>query len=112
MAGVEVPLLTRDKQLQLLANLTVVARIPPRLNPPKFVFKSYLVPFRSRHFQLLSLSMVSYLGLFLPLTYIIVQAEQEGVAEGLADKMLVIVNASSRMSSIFAHSKQVASILS
>lgn len=40
-----------------------------------------------------------YLGLFLPLNYIIVQAQQEGMSDYLASKMLVIINAASCKSS-------------
>lgn len=78
-----------------MANLTVASRVPPPI-PSKFEFKSYLKPFKSTTFQLLSLSTFTYLGLFLPLTYIIVQAQREGVPEKLAEQMVVIINASSR----------------
>lgn len=80
-------------RLQVVANLTVFSRIPPK--PSKFQVKEYLRPFKSKGFQLLSLSMLSYLGLFLPLTYIIVQAQREGVPDYLAEKMVVIINAAS-----------------
>lgn len=76
-----------------MANLTVFSRIPPK--PSKFEFKAYLQPFKHNTFRLLSLSMLAYLGLFLPLTYIIVQAQREGVPEYLAEKLVVIINASS-----------------
>lgn len=76
-----------------MANLTVFSRIPPK--PTEFDFKQYLKPFKNKAFQLLSLSMLAYLGLFLPLTYIIVQAQREGVPDYLAEKLVVIINASS-----------------
>lgn len=78
-----------------MANLTVFSRLPPKRNPSKFDVKEYLRLFKRRPFQLLSLSMVIYLGLFLPLTYIIVQAQREGVPDYLAGKMVVIINAAS-----------------
>lgn len=39
--------------------------------------------------------MLMYLGLFLPLNYIIVQAQQEGMSDYLSGKLLVIINAAS-----------------
>lgn len=79
--------------LQVVANLTVFSRIPPK--PTNFEFKQYLKPFKNNPFRLLSLAMLAYLGLFLPLTYIIVQAQREGIPEYLAEKLVVIINASS-----------------
>ncbi|KAJ4422707.1 hypothetical protein N0V82_002604 [Gnomoniopsis sp. IMI 355080] len=85
--------------LVVAANLTVFSRIPPK--PTEFEFKQYLKPFKHKAFQLLSLSMLAYLGLFLPLTYIIVQAQREGVPDYLAEKLVVIINASSMIGRIF-----------
>lgn len=57
--------------------------------------KEYITPFKSNGYRLLSLSMLMYLGLFLPLNYIVVQARKEGMSEYMAGKMLVIINAAS-----------------
>lgn len=76
-----------------MGNLTVYSRIPPE--PRKFHAKDYVRPFKSNGFILLSLSMLMYLGLFLPLNYIVVQAREEGMSDYLAGKMLVIINAAS-----------------
>lgn len=39
--------------------------------------------------------MVMYLGLLLPIAYIVVQAQEDGVSDYLAGKLLVIINAAS-----------------
>ncbi|CAN8101004.1 unnamed protein product [Discula destructiva] len=77
----------------VVANLTVSSRLQPE--PSKVQLKSYIQPFKNKSFRLLGLSMLLYLGLFLPLTYIIVQAQREGVSDYLSGKMVVIINASS-----------------
>lgn len=79
--------------MQIIGNLTVAARVRPP--PRKFYFKDYITPFKSNAYRLLSLSLLMYLGLFLPLNYIIVQAQKEGMSDYLAGKMLVIMNAAS-----------------
>lgn len=76
-----------------MGNLTVYARTPPQ--PRKFHWKDWVRPFKSNDYMLLCLSLFMYLGLFLPLNYIIVQAEKEGMSDSLADKMLIIINAAS-----------------
>lgn len=76
-----------------MGNLTVYSRTPPQ--PRDFQWKDYVRPFKSNDYRLLCLSLLMYLGLFLPLTYIIVQARKEGMPEYLAGKMLVIINAAS-----------------
>ncbi|KAF3764668.1 putative monocarboxylate permease [Cryphonectria parasitica EP155] len=79
--------------LAVVANLTVSSRVPP--TPRRFHVKEYIEPFQSNSYRLLSLSMLMYLGLFLPLTYIILQARQEGMSEYLAGKLVVVINAAS-----------------
>lgn len=76
-----------------MGNLTVYSRTPPQ--PRAFYWKDYVRPFKSSDYRLLCLSLLMYLGLFLPLNYIIVQAQKEGMSDYLAGKMLVIINAAS-----------------
>lgn len=88
--------------LQVVGYLTVTSRLPTKPSTT-FELKSFLRPFKSRTFQLLGLSMCLYLGLYLPLTYIAVQAQEEGISDSLAGKMVVIINASSCKSSGAGH---------
>lgn len=81
---------------QIVAYLTVASRVPPQ--PQKFHFSQYLTPFRSQSYRILSLAMLMYAGLLLPNNYIIVQAQDEGMSDSLAGKMIVILNATSSKS--------------
>lgn len=77
--------------MQTVANFTVSSRIPPA--PREFHIKNYIRPFKNKSYRLLCLSMLMYLGLFLPTTYIILQAQQEGMSAYLAGKLVVVINA-------------------
>lgn len=77
--------------MQTIANFTVSSRIPPA--PQEFHIKNYIRPFKNKSYRLLCLSMLMYLGLFLPTTYIILQAQQEGMSAYLAGKLVVVINA-------------------
>lgn len=80
--------------LAVIANITISSRVAPVKR--HFHVKEYILPFRSNTYRLLCLSTLMYFGLFLPLTYIILQAKQEGMSEYLAGKLVVIINAASR----------------
>lgn len=93
----KLPILTFPCRLvQIVAYLTVTSSVPPR--PRKFHFSQYLTPFRSKPYRLLSLAMLMYAGILLPNNYIIVQAQDEGMSDYLAGKMVVILNAASSKS--------------
>lgn len=79
-----------------VAYYTVASRVPPQ--PRKFHLGQYLTPFRSKPYRLLSLAMLMYAGVLLPNNYIIVQAQNEGMPDALADKMIVLLNAASSKS--------------
>ncbi|TVY37032.1 Fujikurins efflux protein [Lachnellula subtilissima] len=74
--------------------LTVRSRIPPM--PKPFEFGSYYQPFKEAPFVLTTIaSFIFYLGLFLPINYIQVQALSYGVKSSLADNLIPILNSAS-----------------
>ncbi|RAK90413.1 MFS general substrate transporter [Aspergillus costaricaensis CBS 115574] len=71
---------------------TLVSRVPPR--PKPFSIASYLGGFREPAFALTCVaSFLFYWGLFIPLNYIILQAEEAGMHPELAQYLLPIINA-------------------
>ncbi|KAJ4508421.1 hypothetical protein HRR83_007353 [Exophiala dermatitidis] len=80
--------------LMVVANLTIVSRIPPRPTPVRP--KDFVVPFKEVSFSLLALgSFLTFLGLFLPFTFIIVTARARHVSPHLQKYLVSILNAAS-----------------
>lgn len=75
-----------------MAALTVRSRLPPRPRP--LVIGEYLAGFREPTFALIILgNFMFFFGLFLPFTYIILEAQQEGMSPTLVPYLLPIINA-------------------
>ncbi|KAH8661500.1 putative monocarboxylate transporter [Tricladium varicosporioides] len=87
--------------LLVIANLTVKSRFPP---DPKVITKDELAaPFREPVFILASLGIFFFtFGLFVPITYLVVEAVSHGMGSDIAHYLVAIFNAASlfgRMSS-------------
>ena len=77
-----------------IGNLTVKSRLPPSKRP--FAIKDFLTPFAEPVFSLVTFaSFLTYLGGFVPFTFIIVQAQANGMSANLAGYLVAIINASS-----------------
>lgn len=77
-----------------IGNLTVKSRLPPSKRP--FAIKDFLTPFAEPVFSLVTFaSFLTYLGGFVPFTFIIVQAQANGMSASLAGYLVAIINASS-----------------
>ncbi|KIX00835.1 uncharacterized protein Z518_09900 [Rhinocladiella mackenziei CBS 650.93] len=80
--------------LMIIANMTIVSRIPPKPKPVRP--RDFLVPFKETPFALLAFgSFLTFLGLFLPFTFIILTARARGVPDSLAQYLVSILNAGS-----------------
>ncbi|KIW28242.1 uncharacterized protein PV07_07921 [Cladophialophora immunda] len=80
--------------LMILGNLTLVSRIPPMARPVRPM--DFVKPFMEGNFALLALgSFLTFLGLFLPFTFIILAARAHGVPNSLAKYLVAILNAAS-----------------
>ncbi|KAF1832297.1 monocarboxylate permease-like protein [Decorospora gaudefroyi] len=84
----------------LLLGLLVIANIilKSRLPPPKRAFqpKEFVKPFTELPFRLLALcAFFTYLGGFLPITFLIVQAREVGMSEELSSYLIPLFNGAS-----------------
>ncbi|KAI1609011.1 MFS transporter, MCP family, solute carrier family 16, member 10 [Exophiala viscosa] len=80
--------------LMIVANLTIASRIPPRRTPVRP--KDFVKPFGESRFSILALgTFFTWLGLFIPFTFIILAGEAHGVPSSLAQYLVPILNASS-----------------
>ncbi|KAJ5301143.1 tRNA(Thr) (cytosine(32)-N(3))-methyltransferase [Penicillium atrosanguineum] len=80
--------------LLIIANLTVRSRIAPVPRPVKF--SDYTSPFSEIPFVLLMLaSCCGFFAMFVPINYIVLEAQQDGVDRDLAGYLLTILNAAS-----------------
>ena len=80
--------------LLIIASLTIKSRLPPRPRPLRF--KVFLEPFTDTRFNLLTLSsFLFFMGLFIPINFIEVQAIANGMSLRLASYLLAILNAGS-----------------
>lgn len=78
----------------VLANLTVKSRIKPVSRPVKF--GDYFGPFRETPFVLLTIAAsCGFFAMFIPINYVILQAQTDGVDPSLAGYLLAILNAGS-----------------
>ena len=80
--------------LLVIANLTVRSRLPPTRKP--FDLKKFVKPFsESTYLLLLISSFFVFFGIFLPFTFIQLQAQANGMSVNLASYLLAILNAAS-----------------
>lgn len=74
-------------------NLTVQARLPPPNNPKPLKLAHYIKPLAERTYLLTTMgSCLFYLGMFLPINYIQVQANANGMSASLAEYLVPILN--------------------
>jgi MFS family permease len=76
----------------ITANLTVKSRLSPK--PMPLILMEFITPFKEMPFLLtVAGSWMFFFAMFLPFTYIILQAEQNGMSEDLSNYLLPILNA-------------------
>jgi predicted MFS family arabinose efflux permease len=77
--------------LLIIGNLTVVSRLQP--NPRPITLRQYITPLTEAPYLLTTIaSFLFYLGLFLPINYIQVQATTYGMSAPLAAYLIPILN--------------------
>ncbi|KMK61304.1 MFS monocarboxylate transporter (Mct) [Aspergillus fumigatus Z5] len=80
--------------LLAVANMTVRSRIAPV--PRRVQFSDYIGPFSEVPFVLLMLaSCCGFWAMFVPINYVILEAQEDGVRRSLAEYLLTILNAAS-----------------
>ncbi|KAJ4203189.1 hypothetical protein NW767_005300 [Fusarium falciforme] len=80
--------------LLIIANLTIVSRLPP--SPAPLPLKGFFKPFAERAYLFtVTSAFIYFLGLFVPINYIAAQAAQLGMSENLAQYLIPILNAAS-----------------
>ncbi|TKA73865.1 hypothetical protein B0A55_04478 [Friedmanniomyces simplex] len=80
--------------LMVVANLTVKSRLPPFKKP--WGIKEFVVPLNEVPFDLVTFgSFLFFMGIFLPINYIILEAEHYGMKPSLAQYLVSILNAAS-----------------
>jgi nitrate/nitrite transporter NarK len=80
--------------LMIFANLTVKSRMPPHAKP--WNIKEFFLPLKELTFDLVSFgSFLFFMGMFLPINYIILEATHYGMSPGLAQYLVSILNAAS-----------------
>ena len=80
--------------LMIIANLTITSRMPPFKKP--FEVMEFIRPLKELPFDLVCLgAFVFFLGMFLPINYIILEAVHYGMSPGLAQYLVSILNAAS-----------------
>ena len=74
------------------ANLTVKSRFPP--HPTPWSLKEFISPLRELPYSIVVVaSFLFFFGMFLPFTYIILEAEYNGMSANLAGYLVSILNA-------------------
>ncbi|MCJ1265419.1 hypothetical protein MMC22_005296 [Lobaria immixta] len=78
--------------LLIYSNLTLKSRLPPTRKP--WSLKEFIDPFRERTYSLVVVaSFLFFFGMFLPFTYIVLEAEYYGMSANLAGYLVSILNA-------------------
>ena len=78
--------------LLVYANLTVKSRLPP--TPRPWSAREFLDPFRELPYCLVVIAaFLFFFGMFLPFTFIILEAQREGMSHRLAAYLVPILNA-------------------
>jgi MFS family permease len=76
----------------IIANVTIKSRLKPK--PKPLVIMEFIRPFKDITFLLVTLgSWFFFFGMFLPFTYIILQAQQDGMSVDLSNYLIPILNA-------------------
>ena len=90
--------------LLIYSNLTLRSRLPPTRKP--WSLKEFLSPFRERTYSLVVVaSFFFFFGMFLPFTYIVLEAEYYGMSANLAGYLVSILNAGQSKGSFLLFSK-------
>lgn len=77
--------------LMIISNLTIKSRLPPA--PKPFAPMEFVVPFKELPYLMLTIgSFLFFMGMFLPINYLIVQAKAEGMSSRLAGYIIPILN--------------------
>lgn len=77
---------------QIIANLTVKSRIPP--SPKPLDLKEFFVPLKEVPFALVAAGcFLFFLGMFLPINYVILYAMKKGMSASLSRYLVSIMNA-------------------
>lgn len=80
--------------LLIVANLTITCRLKPVKKP--FSLQEFIAPLGELPFALLALaSFVGYIGLFVPISYVVVQATEAGMSSELSGYLVPILNGAS-----------------
>lgn len=80
--------------LLIIGNLTITCRLKPMKKP--FSMNEFTDPFRELPFALLAISsFIGYIGLFVPFSYIVLQASTIGMSVRLAGYLVPILNGAS-----------------
>ncbi|KAK4574003.1 hypothetical protein LTR86_001764 [Recurvomyces mirabilis] len=80
--------------MMIIANLTVKSRVPPFKKPWNAM--EFVRPLQEVPFDLVSMgSFLFFMGMFLPITFIILEAEHFGMAPSLAQYLVAVLNAAS-----------------
>lgn len=78
----------------IIANLTITSRMPP--NPKPLDVMEFIRPLKEIPFDLVCFgAFLFFLGMFLPINYVILEATHYGMSEGLAQYLVPILNAAS-----------------
>ena len=78
--------------LLIIVNVTVKSRI--RHTPKRFRVAAYTVPFKEPSFALLTLSVTVFIfALYLPSTFLVLQAQSVGMSHTLSEYLIPILNA-------------------
>lgn len=82
----------------VIANLTVKSRLKPRPRP--LIIMEFVTPLKEAPFTFTVLgSLFFFFGIFLPFTYIILEAQKHGMSEDLSNYLVPILNAARLVSS-------------
>ena len=80
--------------MMIIANLTITSRMPPARKPVEVM--EFIRPLKELPFDLVCAgAFVFFLGMFLPINYIILEASHYGMDPGLAQYLVSILNAAS-----------------
>lgn len=78
--------------LMIIANLTIKSRLPP--TPKPFAPMEFVLPFKELPYLMLTIgAFLFFMGMFLPINYLIVQATAGGMSARLAGYLIPILNA-------------------
>lgn len=92
--------------LLIYSNVTLKSRLPPTRKP--WSLKEFIDPFRERTYSLVVVAaFLFFWGMFLPFTYIVLEAEYYGMSANLAGYLVSILNAGQSKASFLILKKEV-----